>query len=152
MQTINSVPSPRQASAFILINSSTFRKQKQMKPISLHYLTGLMKKVAYIFHGSGDSFNMIFITINQPKIHKHLYFKLFFTSKYFLSEHNFKKQLHIFYLRYYATFNFRKTQNLFGSYKVTSNSVLFQYHQKKMRILQWNDMLLFEFILLSTML
>ena len=48
--------------------------------------------MAYIFHGNEDSFDMmIFTTIIQPKIHKHhLYFNLFFTSKYFLSRHDSK--------------------------------------------------------------
>ena len=35
-----------------------------MKPISINYLTGQMKKVAHISHDNWDSFNMIiFITI-----------------------------------------------------------------------------------------
>ena len=34
-------------------------------------------------------------------------------------------------LKYYATFNFWKTQNLFESYKTTSNCLLTQYYQQK---------------------
>ena len=70
-----------------------------MKPISLHYFTGLMEKVIYVFHGNGNPCKMmIFITIIQPKIHEHcFYFKLFFTSKQFLSGHNSQKQSHIFF-------------------------------------------------------
>ena len=34
-------------------------------------------------------------------------------------------------LKYYATFNFWKTQNLFESYNITSNSILTQYYQQK---------------------
>ena len=42
-----------------------------MKPISLNYLTGQMKNLAFVFHNNWDSFDMvIFITIIQPKIHK----------------------------------------------------------------------------------
>ena len=80
-----------------------------MKPVSLNCLTGQTKKVIYVFYGNGDSFNMIFITIIQPKIDKsngflkqkicfrRSYFNLFFTSKYLLSGHNSKKkQLQIF--------------------------------------------------------
>ena len=64
-----------------------------------------------VFHSNGNSFNMmISISITQSKIHKsngflkqrtcfrRFYFNLFFTSKYFLSRHNSKKQLHIFFL------------------------------------------------------
>ena len=54
-----------------------FLRAKTDKAYQL-YLTGQTKKVAYIFHDNGDSFNIIFITIIQQKIHKHhLYFKLF---------------------------------------------------------------------------
>ena len=75
-----------------------------MNIISLNYLTGQIKKVVYVFYSNGNSFNMmIFITIIQPKDFRSeeyvsivFYFKLFFTSKYLLSEHNSKKQLHIF--------------------------------------------------------
>ena len=38
-------------------------RQKQMECISLHYFTGQMKKVIYVFHGNVNSFNMIFIAI-----------------------------------------------------------------------------------------
>ena len=56
---------------FFFINSSTVRKLKQMKLISLNYLTGQMKNLAFVFHNNWDSFDMvIFITIIQPKIHK----------------------------------------------------------------------------------
>ena len=49
-----------------------------MKAIGLNYFTGQMEKVIYVFHGNGNSFYMIFITIIQPKIHKHcFYFELF---------------------------------------------------------------------------
>ena len=63
------------------------------------------------FSQQRDSFNMmISISTIQSKIHKsngflkqrtcfhRFYFNLFFTSKYFLSRHNSKKQLHIFFL------------------------------------------------------
>ena len=36
-------------------------------------------------------------------------------------------------LRCYATFNFWKTQDMFDSYQITSNSWLIQYYQQK----QW---------------
>ena len=38
-------------------------KTDRVSIISFNYFTGLMKKVIYIFHGNGNSFNMIFITI-----------------------------------------------------------------------------------------
>ena len=38
--------------------------------ISLNYFTSHIKKVIYVFHGNWDSFDMIFITVIQPKIHK----------------------------------------------------------------------------------
>ena len=58
-----------------------------------------MKKVIYVFHGNGNSFNMIFITIIQPKTHKHrFYFKLFHFKIFLrLGGHNSKKKLHIFF-------------------------------------------------------
>ena len=70
-----------------------------MKPITLNYFTGQMKKVIYVFHGNGNSFNMIFITIIQPKTHKHrFYFKLFHFKIFLrLGGHNSKKKLHIFF-------------------------------------------------------
>ena len=53
-----------------MINLCAVRKQKQVKPIGLNYFIGQTKKVTYVFHRNWDSFNMIFITIIQPKIHK----------------------------------------------------------------------------------
>ena len=35
----------------------------QLACISFHYFTGQMKKVIYVFHGNGNSWNLIFITI-----------------------------------------------------------------------------------------
>ena len=79
MRDVGFVPSYRQLilyrflgfQVFIIINSSTVRNQKQMKIISLNYFTGQIKKVIYVFHSKGNSFDMmIFITIIQPKIHK----------------------------------------------------------------------------------
>ena len=66
-----------------------------------------MKKVIYIFHGNGDSFNMIFITIIQPKIHNMVFILSSFTSKYFFSGHNSKKQRHNF---------FQKQSHIFSQY------------------------------------
>ena len=78
------------------------RKQKQMKFISLNDFTGHIKKVIFVFHSNGNSFD-IFITIIQPKILKWsngflkwicfhcFYFNL--TSKYLLSGHNSKKYI-----------------------------------------------------------
>ena len=75
-----------------------------MKPISLSCLTGQIKKVIYVFHSNGNSFDMIFITIIYPKIRKRsngflkwicfhrFYFNLI--SSHFLSGHDSKK--HIF--------------------------------------------------------
>ena len=69
-----------------------------MKPISLNYFTGQMRKVIYVFHSNGNSFDMIFITVIQPKIHKSNGFLriCFQIQNSFLSGHNFKKQPHIF--------------------------------------------------------
>ena len=110
VQIINSVPSSR----LLKYSSSQIRVPSESKnKWSLSALiTGQMKKVVYIFHGNGDSFNMmIFITIIQPKIHKyHLYFKLFFTSKYFLSGHNSKKKLRIFFQKQSHIFSFNSFQ------------------------------------------
>ena len=39
-----------------------------MKLISLNYFTGQIKEVTYIFHGNGDSLDMIPVAIIQPKI------------------------------------------------------------------------------------
>ena len=62
----------------------------------------------HVFHSNEDSFDMIFITIIQPKIHKGngflricfqcFYFNLFSLQNNFLSGHNSKKQSHIFFL------------------------------------------------------
>ena len=49
------------------INSSSVRKQKQMKITSLNFFTGQTKIVIYVFHSNGNSFDIIFITIIQPK-------------------------------------------------------------------------------------
>ena len=54
----------------IIINSSAVREQKQMKAIGLNYFTGNIEKVVYVFHSNGNSFDTIFITVIQPKIHK----------------------------------------------------------------------------------
>ena len=107
MQTINSVPFSRMLK-YSLSLLSAVRKQKQMKPISLNYLTGHIKKMIHVFHSNEDSFDMIFITIIQPKIHKGngflricfqcFYFNLFSLQNNFLSGHNSKKQSHIFFL------------------------------------------------------
>ena len=52
---------------------------------SIHHFASLMKKMIYIFHGNRNSFDMIFITIIQPKIHKHrFYFKLFSLQNIYL--------------------------------------------------------------------
>ena len=88
-----------------------------MKLISHNYFTGQIKEVAYIFHGNGDSLDMIPVTIIQPKIHKsnglksricfhHFYFNLF--SLHFISGHNSKQQLQIFFQKQSHIFSFQK--------------------------------------------
>ena len=72
-----------------------------MKTICLNSFTGHIKKVMYVFHSNGNSFDIIFIIVIQPEIRKsngllricfyRFYFNLFFTSKYFLRVHNSKK-------------------------------------------------------------
>ena len=62
VQTINSMPFSR-LSRYSL---SSIR----VKLISLNYFTGHTKKVIYVFQGNWDYFDMIFITVIQPNIHK----------------------------------------------------------------------------------
>ena len=68
-----------------------------MKPISVNYLTGQMKKVAHISHDNWDSFNMtVFITIISEAAARSLKNIEMFPEA---ATHTKKYQLHIFFLK-----------------------------------------------------
>ena len=46
------------------------QKAKTDEDYQLNHFTGHTKKMVYVFHGNWDSFDLILITIIQPKIHK----------------------------------------------------------------------------------
>ena len=89
---------------FIIINSSAVRKQKEMENIKLNYFTGHTKKIIHVFHSIWDFFDMIFITVIQPKrvpevcFHRVFILICFRIQNSFLSGRNSKKQSHIFFL------------------------------------------------------
>ena len=100
-------------------------KTDEAYQISLNCFTGQAKKMVYVFHTNGNSFDMIFITIIQPKIHKSNGFLKCFHRVFILicfslqSSHtifNIKKyiqrQLHIFFSRFLHIDIFQKQSSV----------------------------------------
>ena len=70
MQTINSVPFSRLLKHSLSPIRVLSESKKKMKIIGLNYLTGHTKKMIYVFRSNGNSFDMVFVTVIQSKIHK----------------------------------------------------------------------------------
>ena len=99
-----------------------------MKIISLNYFTDHIKKVICVFRSNWNSFNMIFTTIIQPKIHKsngfpkwricfhHFYFNLFSLQNIFLVD---------IILISSCTFSFRSSCTFFSFNRFQSSCTFF---------------------------
>ena len=70
VQTINSATFSRLSRYSLSSVRAPSESKNKWGVISLNYFTGHIKKVIYVFHINGNSFDMIFITAIQLKIHK----------------------------------------------------------------------------------